>query len=188
MSHAGQTAWIIGKGPSLLRLTPEMIGDGPVITLNEAIRWVRPLKLPNPVYVFQKDGCVSHGPTTYVPEPPGHVCQAFIIRPEPPEVALFSLHESPNCLADYRPRIVVDVESFGLPWYTPSAPTAVKIAQSWGCSGVVLVANDAYAVGDFSSVTGARPGDPETAGYRQAGELADRLAHEAGMEIRWLTP
>ena len=46
--HAGQTATVVGKGPSLLTLTPRDFGSGPVIAINHAILEVRKLGLRQP--------------------------------------------------------------------------------------------------------------------------------------------
>lgn len=185
----GQTVYIIGKGPSLLNLTAEMIGSGPVVTLNHAILYVRKLALPNPIYAMQKDGCVSHGGHDFTPAGPGHVCDREIVRPEPPETAVFSLRESPHCMGWYSPRIVLDVEAFALPWFTPSAPTATKVVIEGGCSEIVYIAHDAYTTGDLRRVDDGQVVGHETdLGYTQAGRLSASIAAAAGVPVRWVTP
>lgn len=182
------TGWIIGKGPSLLNLRDYMIGAGPVVTLNEAILPVRKLHLPNMIYVFQKDGCEPHGPDGYLPPGPGHGCRNWIQRPEPPEVALFSLQESPHCQDDYQPRILIDVEALGIPWYTPSSPTATKWLATRGVDEIVYVAHDAR-FGELRAVEhGIHVTDRIDGGYVESWRTAERLATEAGLRFRYLTP
>lgn len=188
IAHPGETAWIVGKGPSLLRLTADMIGPGPVITINEAIVHVRTLHLPNTIYVFQKDGCVAHGPGAYVPPGPGHACERFVVDLLPPEIALFSKAESPYCKDDYSPRIVVDVELLGIPWYTPSSPTATALFAKAGVTEIVYVSHDAR-FGDLHSVEhGVAVTEREDHGYISSWQTAERLATEAGVAFRYLTP
>lgn len=191
--YHGRTAYIVGKGPSLLRLTADHIGRGPVITLNHAILRVRPLNLPNEIYAFQKDGCRMHGPVNFTPAGPGHACEdesSEMVDLCPPEIGLFSTAESPHCKEDYPNRVVLDVESLGLPWSTPSAPVATKLAIAWGVAEIVYLCHDAYTSGDLRRVAN----DGETivtepdGGYAAAGRLAQQIASDAGVQARWVTP
>ncbi len=188
MKHAGETVWIIGKGPSLLNLTADTIGPGPVVTLNEAIVHVRTLNLPNAIYVFQKDGCVSHGPTNYTPPGPDHVCREYVVDLLLPEIALFSTAESPHCKEHYKPRMVIDVDGLGIPWYTPSSPTATKLFATWGATEIVYVSHDAK-FGDYRSVKhGTEVDGHEDHGYIQSWRTAERIAQESGVPFRYLVP
>lgn len=54
--HPGETCWIVGKGPSLRYLRAEHFGAGPVIAISHAIMPVQALGLPNPIYLWEKDG------------------------------------------------------------------------------------------------------------------------------------
>lgn len=58
--HAGETCWIVGKGPSLRHLQADDFGPGPVIALNDAIIAVEKLDIENPIYSLQKDGQAEH--------------------------------------------------------------------------------------------------------------------------------
>jgi hypothetical protein len=184
-AHTGETAYIIGKGPSLLRLTEDMLGPGPIITLNQAILRVRGYR--QPIYLSQKDGCVLYGRAH-----PGQPCiggGGDMVEPQAPEILIVSKHESPDCFADYQPRYIVDVErDFGVPWFTPSAPIAAGIALLMGCSRIVFVSHDAFALGDGRVVQDGRvtPGLPDA--YAANGGKADDLCRAAGILVEWFTP
>ncbi len=163
--------------------------DAVVITLNQAILYVRKLGLPNATYVFQKDGCVYHGVHAFTPAGPGHVCQAEIVTPQQPEIAMFCVRESPHCMEWYSPRLVLDIEAMGLPWNTPSAPVSTKLAISWGCTEIVYIAHDAYTRGDLRRIVDGETLDHETdLGYTQAGRQSHQMASDAGIQTRWVTP
>jgi hypothetical protein len=55
--HANETAWIVGKGPSLKFLRAPHFFAGPVIAINESILNVQDLGLSNKLYGINKDGC-----------------------------------------------------------------------------------------------------------------------------------
>ncbi len=181
------TTTIVGRGPSLLALTAADFPAGPVIALNAAIVQIRRLGLPNPIYTMQKDGC-NHQDWRGDPNPePCAGCPAGdMIMPQQPETLIVSAAESQHCFADYAPRIVVDVEAFGLPWYTMSAPTAVKIAAGWGETDLLMLGHDAYTRNDVHVV---EPNDVLTdnphGGYRNAGVQAAEFVAAAGMTVTW---
>ena len=184
--YLGETCHIVGRGPSLLHLTPADFGPGPVITLNLAILTIRTLALPNPIYAMQKDGCIQYDGRAPKPGAPGHICVWPLTPPIEPETLLVSTIESPNCYGDYPRRFLFDPEpDFGLPWHTPSAPCAVKLAAYMGCTSLVMLCHDAYTRGDGRTVEPQGIVDYHDAGYLQAGRLADRLAREAGLAIEW---
>lgn len=186
------TAYIVGKGPSLLHLRAHHISDGDVITLNHAILAVRRLALRNPLYVMQKDGCrpaSEKADPFFQPPPEGHECS--LIRPRYPEVALFSFAESRWCHSDYRDRGVFNIErEFGLHPFTPSAVVAVYLAYSMGNNRVVFVSHDGYTLRDERAVVDgetAAMGD-DAGGYWQIGDQARQAAERLGMAVEWLTP
>lgn len=192
--HAGETCHIVGRGPSLLRLTPDAFGPGPVIAINLAILAIRELCLPNPVYAMQKDSCVTNdiighwaGDTRACPGPCG--AAGPLALPVAPETLLASVAESPFCFRDYPRRYLFDVErDFGLTWWTMSAPIAVLIASLMGCTSLVMLGHDAYTVGD------ARLYEPDQGlvnninGYAQAGAECDTVAAQLGMAVTWVRP
>ena len=128
MRHTGETAYIVGCGPSLLKLTAQDFTDGPVITLNHALLHIRKLHLPNPIYTMQQDGC--------------------LIQPIEPETVLLSRHLSRNCFSDYPHRQLFSIATAA----SMSTPIAVKIARRMGASELVMLAHDAYTHGDDHKV------------------------------------
>jgi hypothetical protein len=193
-SHPGETATIVGGGPSLLSLTADDFGPGPVITINDVIVIVRRLGLPNPIYTMQKDGCIPHDSKRMVVKgrgrpvrlPLGCICpQRGFIPPRLPETVLLSAAESSRCFRDYPRRHVIDVEAeFGVRWHTPSAPVAVRVAHLMGCTGLRMLGHDAFTSGDDRRVYGDDIGIGMSA-YWKCGDMADRAAKELGMAIEW---
>jgi len=54
--HGAKAAYVVGKGPSLDRLTAETFKeDWPIVCINQAGTIVEKLGLPNPLYVVQQD-------------------------------------------------------------------------------------------------------------------------------------
>ena len=54
--HKGNTAYIVGKGASLARLSRMHVGKGVVLAINQAVIAIEALGLPNQTYSIQKDG------------------------------------------------------------------------------------------------------------------------------------
>jgi hypothetical protein len=184
--HRGETAWIVGRGPSLLELTAADIGPGPVIALNNAIVQVRALALPNPLYSLQKDGCYGGAVPLEDRWPCGSCPRAPIVAPRPPETLLVSADEAPWCLETYVPRYTFTVYSLGLPAANMSAPVAVQLARLMGARAIVMVAHDAYRSGDARRVEadGQVVLEPDAlSAYAQAGELA--MAAADGLALAW---
>jgi len=183
--HRGQTATIVGMGPSLLRLRARDFPPGPVITLNHAILTVRSLHLPNPLYVMQKDGCMPHNGQADVPL--SCACPSDRLVPLlRGETAIFSAAESPDCYPNHRPRFVIDVEGdFGLPWSSMSAPVAALLADWMGCTSILMVGHDAYTRNDYRR---AAPNGGSNRGYRHASVQAKYYAEKHGVAIRWYDP
>ena len=150
--HAGQTAWIIGKGPSLACLTKEDMGTGPVIAINESIIKVESLNLSNPIYSLQKDGGrrrkyfpADSPECDYSPDCDG--CP-YTTRPEKATLLLHN-RESLFCFPDYSPRYVFDWRDLGMSRNDISLVTAIRIAQFMGCTSFNLVCCDLHAFGDM---------------------------------------
>jgi hypothetical protein len=164
--HFGDTAYIVGRGPSLLRLTPEEFGPGPVIAINYAIVQIRRLRLSNPLYTMQQDAC--------------------LVEPVPPEILLLSRHLSAGCWTDYPDRYLFSI----LGKSSMSAPCAVRIALLMGAAAVVMLAHDAYRNGSAQTVTPddrLEDGSIGFPGYLQGAEQSEQLAARAGVPIRWLS-
>ena len=158
--HDGQTAWIVGKGPSLRYLKKTDFGPGPVITINSAIVAVESLGLENPVYSMQKDGGERRN-AKWAFEPlnawhsdpckhAGALCDDCkgIVRPKG---ATLLVHEweSKFCLPDYPKRIVFDVLELGMPQNEFSMIVAAYMARYMGCKDIVFVCCDAHAISDY---------------------------------------
>lgn len=184
--YLGQTAYIVGRGPSLLELRKDDFGPGPVIVLNAAIQQIRALELPNPIYWMWKDGCQPHTPLDN--EPGDHDCT---IQPRMPEVFITSLAEGRFCAVDYPLRRVIDVQGeYGIPWWTMSAQVAVEFAHDMGCTSLVMYGHDAYTSKGQDTrhvLEGGQLQDNPHAGYYNAGLGADTRAREYGMAIEWRT-
>jgi len=174
---------IVGSGPSLLKLTPTDF-EGPVIALNTSIVAVRKLGLPNLIYTMQKDGCnVPHGKDAAVPL--DCVCPSpWMVPPELPEVLLLSAAESPRCFAGYPLRRVIDVEAeFGLPWFTMSAPVAVRIAAKMGATEVRMLGMDGYTRRDGRRYDGRGLQRLSARPYAIAGRQSLEQAKRCGVAI-----
>jgi len=142
--HAGETCYVVGKGPSLADLTAEAFGPGPVICLNRAIVHVQELGVSNPLYSMQKDGCVSFHQRDVGCE--GCEGEVFpIVYPREQVTLLLHEHESRNCLPRHPNRLVFDaVDELGFGWWSTSSPCAIRIAKIFGCSKVVLLCHDSF--------------------------------------------
>ncbi len=178
---------IVGRGPSLLRLTPDDFPRGPVITINLAALEVRKLGLTNPMYLMQKDGCIPHR-SQYVPR---KVCQcpnpARMVPPIMPETVILSTAESSKCFRKYPNRIVIDVErEYQLPWWSMSALIAVRMAKRWGGTEIRLLAFDA-AHGDSRRVEGDKLVEGDR-GYAIAVDGIKEWARTADVDVRFIDP
>jgi len=161
--HAGQTATIVGRGPSLLALTAADFGGGPVLVLNHAIEHVRRLALRHPLYSLQKDGCLA--------------------PPQAPETLILSAAQSARCFPTYAPRYVIDVRQLGLPVQAMSSTLAVALAHHMGCRSVRMLAMDSR-LGDFRTVVGNELRTVGT-GYLWAIKQATRYAARYRIEVEW---
>lgn len=149
--HRGETAYLIGKGPSLANLCADMIGPGPVITLNQAVLVVQTLGLPNRVYAMQLDGMETEDPDT-IPRP-CDTCHLVgwkrppVVDPYPGIATVFLRHFSSWCLHGRPNRYVIDKEFYPEP-STPSVLQAIGLARWMGAGSIVMVAFDHLATGD----------------------------------------
>ncbi len=178
---------IVGRGPSLLRLTPDDFPRGPVITINLAILEVRKLGLSNPMYTMQKDGCIPHR-SQYRPAPRCR-CPApkRMVPPIMPETVVLSRAESSKCFRKYPNRIVIDVErQYKLPWWSMSALVAVRMAKRMGATEIRMLAFDA-AHGDSRRVEGTDlvPGDR---GYSEAVDQIREWSVTENVDVRFIDP
>lgn len=186
--HLGETATIVGLGPSILDLTADHFPPGPVIAINHAILPIRKLGLPNRIYAMQKDGCVPHGEFKHSPRFRTVRCicpSPRMVAPIEPEELLLSMAESSMCFRQYLRRHVFDCKAdFGVSWHTMSVPIAAYIAAWMGCSAILMLGHDAYTKGDARRAdTSVIPGNLE--GYRRASVEAGEVARAAGIAIVW---
>jgi hypothetical protein len=165
--HRGETATIIGKGPTLLTLTAADVPTGPVIVLNSAIREVRALGLPNPTYSMQKDCAVA--------------------EPVLPETLILSSAQSPDAWPAYPQRHVLNIEAeFELPWGSMSSPMAVELAAAMGCARIVMLCHDGYTLRIADKVENGRIVSVRPGGYYHAGVAATQRAKRHRLPIEWV--
>lgn len=146
--HVEQIAWLIGKGPSLLSVTADMMGPGPIITINQAIRKIATLNLANAIYSMQKDGVC---PCSKICSDIGDafdLCPLGQTRLTHGETLLVHCYHSFCCWPNHEPRYVFCSDDWGLWRETPSVVMALKTAQLFGCKTVVMVAFDGMFCAD----------------------------------------
>jgi len=149
--HHGETAWIVGKGPSLAHLRAEHFGVGPVIGVNQAIAIVEELGLPNPIYSLQKDGCGLVGPH--------EACQLrdgrdWMIEPQRAVLLVQNTEGySRDCLVNYEPRVSIDYrKDLKLEFaQTMATRMSVVIAREMGCAEVRLMCCDSLVSGNVET-------------------------------------
>jgi len=187
--HPGETAWIVGKGPSLIRISYDVFGDGPVITLNQAIAAIEPLCLPNPVYSMQKghNGC-DH--TNVV-----DLCPSLVIRPDRAALVLHEF-EGVDCYVDYEPRYIYSSErDYGLGRWAFSAMVGAAFAVHMGCADLVFISTDAMVNGDMRTFHGRPRGESFVedeprfhAHYKQHRSLLEQYLNSCGISYRFGFP
>lgn len=170
--HAGETCYIVGKGPSLADLTKDAFGAGPVICLNRSILRVQELGLENTIYSMQKDGCGGyHQRDVGCAGCEGEVHP--IVYPDESVTVLLHEHESRNCLPNQADRLVFDaVDELGFGWWSTSAPCAIRIAKIFGCDKVVLLCHDSF----FDDFGTAQITKGEAVGLEENGGGAENYA------------
>jgi len=122
----GQTANIIGKGPSLDNLTAKDIVDGPIIALNEAIHKVESLDLPNSTIVVQQDA---------------HLEGKCI--PSKDKTKMFISAMAGQCGKGFANRVVYKAVSLGLRDASLSAQIAIGLCKVFGITKIRMVCFDA---------------------------------------------
>lgn len=189
--HPGETAWIVAKGPSVLNLSRNDIGDGPIIALYETIAIVEMLDLPNPLYALQKDGGKNKkhvAPTTILSsECASRDCDhcEWVVRPQKATLLLHDL-EAEFCFPDYSPRYLFSLAEIGLRHNAFSLVCALKIAQFMGCVKFMFVSADAQAIGDLRCCLPIYP----QRYYDHDYEAQRRMfpPYLAGLDYGWVTP
>ena len=198
--HKDQTAWIIGKGPSLGFLKKEDIGEGIIITIKQAIIAIESLSLSNPIYSLQKDG----GPLRKSSKNIKNLCPDCDhsancgdscgngVRPSRAALLLHDL-ESKYCFLDYPKRHVFNLQKLGLEKNVFSLIFALKIAQYMGCNKINFVSCDVHAVGVYDSYTpgkGLKKSDPGYAASYHGQRIGMKSFIDGldGLDYKWITP
>jgi len=152
--HTGEPCWIIGKGPSLHNLTSDQIGVGVVIAINQSIRKIEELDIPNVTYAMFKDGGNKrqYQYDNLTPECffRGKCSEDFCGFVVPKKGASLLVHdlESKYCCEEYKPRYVFKLSDLELTENVYSLIAATKIAGLMGCASFNFVCCDAHAIGD----------------------------------------
>jgi len=139
--YAGETAWIVGKGPSLAFLRDEHFGAGPVMAINEAVLVVQDLGLSNHLYGMNKDGCRN--------ESKGHECP--MVSPHSDTALILQTPDfSEYCFPNHPIRFVVNpVDELGFEHpAVMSVRMCIAIAKLMGCEKIILVCCDSLVNGD----------------------------------------
>jgi hypothetical protein len=159
--YKGQNCYIVGMGPSLLKLKKESCGDGIIIAIYDSIVLIESLGLKNTIYAMQKDRMTGIGK----------------FRPKKATLLLHA-HESgaseQSYFLDYKPRIIWDNKMLGLNWDIASGPSAVHLAKFMGCKKIYMLAFDSCVNGDLRrcqfvdkwQINKVNDGDYHTPGYK----------------------
>ena len=135
--HKGETAWIVGLGPSIKDLQKNDFGDGPVITLNQSIVAVQRLSLKNDIYSMQKDD-----------DPPAYIIPNTGIPLILHELESLKTFPKSDIAHDREPCYIFNnPDDFGLLWNTISIISATEIGRLMGCYRIKYVCCDAHAKG-----------------------------------------
>lgn len=182
--YAGQTCYIIGRGPSLLNLKKEHFGPGPVIAINESIINISGLALDNDIYSQWRNGDIPADTRQYLK--PGDtllVCE----NPVPKYVSTVDQFINYKSLYSFECS-----RDFGLnPANVFSHRAALEIAvRIFGCSKIINMGFDSYK-NDDRTVLGQgfvqseyRPGD-----YRdQITIIKNRLEAMPQIKCEWFFP
>ena len=142
--------YIVGKGPSLLKLKKEHFGEGIVITINSAIEKVESLGINNTIFALMKDGASPD----YLNECPSMDCHNCPYGNVYPKKAILVLHkhESTQCMPDYYPAMIIDAETYGLNWRNESVLLAIEFALSIGCDDFTFLCFDAVTNGSIDGL------------------------------------
>lgn len=162
--YIGETLWVIGRGPSLERLTALDIGQGPVIAINQAISKVEDLNLENPLYSMQKDRFFLHPQHAVVL---AHARESALNHREEIERAGAYVFDCPD--------------DFGYPWDIPSVVVCIGLALRWACAQVVYLCCDAVTDKDIRAY-GEQPAYPSN--YLLHGPLVMRYSRLMPVEYK----
>ena len=179
--YVGKTAWIVGRGASLLHISRDDIGVGPVIVLNEAVINVSSLGLRNDIFSIWRNGDV-------LPDLPKYGA-AMILCDNP----VLSDPPSSTRFPDYRPRFTFECrrDLNCNPALTFSMKAALEIAvQIFGCTAVVFISFDSCTTGDTRTVLrdGFIQSEHKPGAYNEQCEIIKERIRELNIPVNWLTP
>lgn len=186
--HLSETAWIIGKGKSLLNLKRRDISAGIIIAIYEAIIPIEMLQFPNVAYSLQKDGGLSKRvPFSQSADCDGRECDYCdgMVRPRG-SVLLLHEAEAKYCFEDYSPRYVFTLEEIGMPNNEFSLVCAVKIAKFMGCEKFKFVSFDAHTHGNYESVVPTLAQSHYNWAYKEQKKILPPYLE--GLDCEWITP
>jgi predicted SAM-dependent methyltransferase len=182
--YAGQTCYIIGRGPSLLNIKKENIGAGPVIVINEAIYNIAALKLDNDIYSQWRNGDMPDELPQYLKAGDTLLlCENNVPQYE----------NKVDKYKDYSPLYFFECrrDLSHNPEVMFSHAAAVEIAvRIFGCTKLVMMGFDSYLNDDRTVLKHGfvksefRPGD-----YReQINIIESRLAEMPMIKAQWYFP
>lgn len=128
--HVGERVYIVGMGPSLLNLTPEHFGPGPIIACYESIHLIERWNLPNDVYSLQKDNI------TWMP------------KRAPLLLHSWESYRQHDRYGDYEPVYVFDTQADFDNEFTNTSFTSVSIALLMGARQLTIFCFDMTTHGD----------------------------------------
>jgi len=168
----GRPTYIVGKGPSLDKLTRNDFKDrsAPVMALNEAIHVVEALKLPNPVFCVQQDARLK-------------------ARCQPKDAPIFVSCKAANYYAGYGKAFIFENRRLRLSKDALSVSAALRLSGFLGTTEYILLCFDACVTGstDYADAIGYK----STWGGPPSRFLAHRkriLKHTDGLKVTWLIP
>jgi len=148
--HKGKTCYIVGTGPSIMKLQAEDFEDGFVIAVNSAIEQVEKLNLPIPVYCQYKDGNYPEEQCTVM------TCgQCPKKQPVPKHAAiLLHVHHAANCFPLSEPKYYFDNLEYGLQVTDFSQMSAIRNAELMGARALIFYGFDSITRKDCRKYTG----------------------------------
>lgn len=186
--HKGETAYIIGKGKSLLNLKRSDIGVGIIIAIYEAIIPIEMLGFLNVTYSLQKDGGlhknVPHSPSPDCDRRDCDYCE-WVVRPRKSTLLLHE-QEAKYCFEDYKPRYLFTLEEIGMDHNEFSLVCAIKIAQFMGCEKFKFVSCDAHTHGDTENCVPVMEQSYYDWIYHKQREILPEYLK--GLNVEWITP
>ena len=165
-------AYIVGKGPSLDKLTASDFDDpfAPILAINESIHKVESLDLPNPVFMVQQDLKLQE------------TCK-------PKRGGVWLSHGCRDLYQDQGQRLVFNIFQFSLYPGVLTVLVCIKLAQHLGVTHLELLCFDGCVnqVGGYAKCVGhdaSVGGDPDRfLSHRPKIEAASE-----GIDVKWIIP